>query len=55
MVTDGPVVRKVYREIPGQVDCDVMMLGNVTVDIKDHDVVRHFFDGEVRPNSRYDF
>ena len=55
MITDGPVVRKVYRKITDQADCYVMMLGNVTVDIKDHDVVRHRFDGEVRKNSRYDF
>ena len=55
MITDGPVVRKVYRKNSDDGDCNVMMLGNVTVDIKDHDVVRHHFDGGVRKNSRYDF
>ena len=55
MITDGPVVRKVYRKNSDDGDCNVMMLGNVTVDIKGHDVVRHHFDGEVRKSSRYDF
>ena len=55
MITDDPVVRKVYRKNSDDGDCNVMMLGNVTVDIKDHDVVRHHFDGGVRKNSRYDF
>lgn len=55
MVTDGPVVRKVYRRIPDVSRSKVMMSGNLTVDIKDHDCVRHRFDGELRPNSRYDF
>lgn len=55
MITDGPVVRKVYRKNSDDGDCNVMMIGNVTVDIKDHDVVRHCFDGVVRKNSRYDF
>lgn len=55
MVTDGPVVRKVYRRIPDVSRSKVMMSGNLTVDIKDHDVVRHCFDGVVRKNSRYDF
>ena len=55
MVTDAPIVRKVYRKITDLSDCGEMMHGSMTVDIKDHDVVRHYFDGEVRPNSRYDF
>lgn len=55
MITDGPVVRKVYRKNSDDGDCNVMMLGNVTVDIKGHDVVRHHFDGGARKNSRYDF
>ena len=55
MVTDAPIVRKVYRKISDLSGCNEMMHGSITVDIKDHDVVRHYFDGEVRLNNRYDF
>lgn len=55
MVTDGPVVRKVYRKVPDLSLCSVLMDGSLTVDIKDHNVVRHYYDGEVSQNVRYDF
>ena len=54
MTTDAPIVRKVYRKGVKGDECSLMMEGSVTVDIKDHDVVPHVYEGQVVPNH-YDF
>ena len=55
MSTDAPLVRKVYRKGTVSDKAEVMMKGSVTVDIKDHDIARHTYDGALVQNPRYDF